>query len=58
MVQSKDLKKPGKTLTHLYSQILTIPHGDHLIINTQDGITISTTEKLISVSLNSHSVVK
>lgn len=58
MIQLKDLMKHGKILIHLYSQILIIHHGDHQITNTQDGITILIMVKLISVSHNSHFLVK
>lgn len=58
MVQSKDLRMLGRTSTPQYSQILIIPHGDHPITSIQDGTTISIMERLISVFLNSHSVVK
>lgn len=58
MILLKDLMKHGKILIHLYSQILIIHHGDHLIINIQDGIIILIMVKLISVFHNIHFLVK
>jgi len=58
MIQLRDLKKLGKILTLLSSQILIIQVGDHLITNIQDGITTSIMVKHISAFLNSHLVEK